>query len=45
MGFFAGEKAWPGYDRICRPSISVKVKVNDDGSLTATSVLVELDYC
>ena len=43
--FFAGEKSWPFYDKICRPSIRIEVRENGDGSLTATSVLVEPDYC
>jgi hypothetical protein len=43
--FFAGSRSWPFWDKICRPSVSIKLKLNGDGSLTAISVLVEPDYC
>jgi hypothetical protein len=43
--FFAGSQSWPFWSIICPPSVSIELKVNDDGSLTALSVLVEPDYC
>jgi hypothetical protein len=45
--FFAGYTHWPHWSRFCPPSMSVLVRVNADGSLTALSITEtwEADWC
>jgi hypothetical protein len=43
--FFSNPHYFPYWDKICRPTLRFSVSQNADGSLTATSVLWEPDYC
>ena len=36
--FFEGPSHWPYWDKFCEPIVSVAVRINPDGSLTALSV-------
>jgi hypothetical protein len=43
--FFSNPHYFPYWDRICTPTLRFMVNQSPDGSLTATSVLWEPDYC
>jgi hypothetical protein len=45
--FWGDKRQWPGWDKICSPDVSVSVRINPDGSLTALSVteVPESDGC
>jgi hypothetical protein len=43
--FFSNPRYFPFWDKICTPNIKFTVRQGSDGSLVATSILWEPDYC